>query len=186
MNQISKDLISILSRPTSIVIALLLTAILFVSLSILGVDMDLDGNEILLLSTTTGQNFFENSTVGFFKKTDVDNDQKSSEWQTRVMRVTAYCSCRRCCGKFADGRTASHHRIRRGDVFAAADKRYSFGTELIVPGYNNNKPVQILDRGRVIKGDKIDIFFNSHRKARKWGIKYLDVKINNNTSNRSL
>jgi len=48
---------------------------------------------------------------------------------------------------------------------------------MIVPGYNNSKPVKVLDRGYAIRGNRIDVFFDSHQKARKWGVKYLPVKV---------
>jgi len=103
----------------------------------------------------------------------------TSPWQTIRMRVTAYCPCEKCCGRYADGITASGHKIQPGETFAAADKRYPFGTEMIIPGYNNDQPVKILDRGSAIQNDRIDIFFPSHEQALKWGVKYLDVKILN-------
>lgn len=100
-----------------------------------------------------------------------------SQWQTVRMRVTAYCPCRICCGRHANGITACNHRIRPGDVFVAADKFYPFGTEMIIPGYNHNQPVEVRDRGRLIKGNRLDVFFHSHRTAKKWGVKYLDVLV---------
>jgi 3D (Asp-Asp-Asp) domain-containing protein len=93
------------------------------------------------------------------------------------MRVTAYCPCEKCCGKNSDRTTASGHKIKRGDTFVAADTRYPFGTEIIVPGYNNSKPVKVLDRGYSISGNRLDVFFDSHQKAREWGVKYLSVKV---------
>jgi 3D (Asp-Asp-Asp) domain-containing protein len=93
------------------------------------------------------------------------------------MRVTGYCPCRKCCGKFSDGITASGHKINRGDEFVAADKKYSFGTKVIVPGYHNSEPVRVLDRGGAIRGNRLDVFFNSHREAQEWGIRYLSVKV---------
>ena len=93
------------------------------------------------------------------------------------MRVTAYCACEKCCGKNSDKTTASGHKIKRGDKFVAADERYPFGTEIIVPGYNNSEPVKVLDRGYVIRGNRLDVFFDSHREAREWGVKYLPVKV---------
>ena len=102
--------------------------------------------------------------------------EKVGSWDVIEMRVTAYCWCRKCCGKHSDGITANGHRIKIGDTFVAADKKYSFGTEMIVPGYNNSQPVKVLDRGRVIKGDRLDVFFNSHHRAKVWGVRYLPVK----------
>lgn len=107
-------------------------------------------------------------------KTDVQSPRKE-QWRVVRMKVTAYCPCRKCCGRHADGLTACNHRIRPGDVFVAADKRYSFGTEMIIPGYNSNQPVTVKDRGRLIKGNRLDVFFHSHQQAQKWGTKTLDV-----------
>ncbi len=98
-------------------------------------------------------------------------------WQTVQMRVTAYCPCSKCCGEYADGITANGHRIRPGDTFAAADRRYSFGTEMLIPGYNNSVVVKVLDRGGAIKGNRLDVFFATHQEALQWGVKYLDVEV---------
>jgi len=117
----------------------------------------------------------EDNTDG--EKGGHDSSSETDSWITIEMRVTAYCWCKKCCGKHSDGITASGHRIRIGDTFVAADKKYSFGTEMIVPGYNNTQPVKVLDRGRVIKGDRLDIFFNSHHRAKVWGVRYLPVKV---------
>lgn len=96
-----------------------------------------------------------------------------------MYRVTAYCPCEKCCGRYADGMTASGHRIRKGDRFLAADPNIPFGTEFIVPGYNNSKPVPVLDRGGAIKGKRIDVFFDSHSEALEWGVKWLKVRKEN-------
>ena len=93
------------------------------------------------------------------------------------MRVTAYYPCRKCCGKRSDGITASGHKIRRGDTFVAAVKRYSFDAKMTIPGYGKSIPVKVLDRSGSIRGNRLDVFFRSHKKARKWGIRYLDVKV---------
>jgi len=93
-----------------------------------------------------------------------------------LFKVTAYCGCPKCCGKWSDGVTASGHKIKKGNRFAAADKRIPFGTELVIPGYNQNKPVAVLDRGGVIKGKRIDVFFDTHQEAKEWGVKWLNVR----------
>lgn len=126
----------------------------------------------------------EQRLVEMLQKDDFDHAydrlENKESWQVVRMRVTGYCSCRRCCGKFSDGKTASNHRIRRGDVFVAADKHHRFGTQMIVPGYNNTQSVQVQDRGRVIKGNRLDLYFDTHRRAKKWGVKYLDVLVKTN------
>jgi 3D (Asp-Asp-Asp) domain-containing protein len=84
-----------------------------------------------------------------------------------------------CCGQYADGMTACGHVIEAGDTFVAADKRYPFGTKMIVPGYSHGRPVNVLDRGGAIQGDRIDLFFPTHQQALEWGVQYLDVKVHN-------
>lgn len=109
------------------------------------------------------------------------DSQRDGHFDVRMqeyeMRVTAYCPCEKCCGKNSTRKTASGHKIKRGDTFVAADKKYPFGTEIIVPGYNNSKPVKVLDRGFAIRGNRLDVFFDSHQKAKIWGVKYLPVKV---------
>ena len=101
----------------------------------------------------------------------------SDEWQSVKMRVTAYCPCPKCCGKYSDGVTASGHRIKSGDCFVAADKKHPFDTEMIIADYNNDKPVKVLDRGGAISENKLDVFFDSHQKALEWGVRYVNVKV---------
>lgn len=129
-------------------------------------------NQMILLSTTS-----DSTTERDIKLLGSSEDQDSAEWQTIRMRVTAYCPCPKCCGGYSDGITASGYKIRRPDFLVAADRKYPFGTEVIVPGYKSGQPVKVLDRGHVIRGNRLDVFFNSHQEALKWGVKYLDVKI---------
>jgi len=103
--------------------------------------------------------------------------EQSANWQVIKMRVTAYCPCPECCGTDSPGITASGYKIQSGDAFVAADKRYSFGTKMIIQGYNNDQPVKVLDRGGAIKGNRIDVFFPTHEEALEWGVKNIDVKI---------
>jgi 3D (Asp-Asp-Asp) domain-containing protein len=101
---------------------------------------------------------------------------KGDKWITVRMRVTGYCACSQCCG-VEDGITANMYRIRPGDVLVAADKKFCFGTEMIVPGYNSGCPVKVMDRGQVIRGNRLDLFFHKHTVAKKWGVKYLNVRV---------
>ena len=100
---------------------------------------------------------------------------------TQTMRVTAYCPCEKCCGKWADGITASGHKIQPGDHFVAAPKAFPFGTTMIIPGYplagQAGEEVEVKDRGGAIKGDCLDVFFPTHQEALNWGVQILDVEI---------
>ncbi len=107
-----------------------------------------------------------------------DRELAEAGYNNRVvrMKVTAYCPCSKCCGKWADSVTASGHIIKKGDRFVVADKSHPFGTEMYVPGYYR-ETVDVLDRGEAIKGNHIDVYFDSHQEALNWGVKYLDVVI---------
>jgi 3D (Asp-Asp-Asp) domain-containing protein len=105
------------------------------------------------------------------------NSEPSDGWRIVRMKVTGYCPCSKCCGQYADGITANGHKIQPGDTFVAADKRYSFGTEMVIEGYNNGQAVKVLDRGGAIRGNKLDAFFHTHQQALEWGVRYIDVKI---------
>jgi len=94
------------------------------------------------------------------------------------MRVTAYCPCKICCGPKAHGVTASGKPVAaNGGRFVAADRPIPFGTLITVPGYANGQPVPVLDRGGAIKGNRLDVYFPTHRQALAWGVKYLDVEV---------
>ncbi|MBN1391943.1 MAG: 3D domain-containing protein [Sedimentisphaerales bacterium] len=148
------------------VVIILFTAVICVLVGIVGIVQNKTGGRMTLLSTTITK--FDNCPPTL---------EQSDEWQTVRMRVTAYCPCPKCCGKYSGGPTACGHKICQGDTFVAADKRYSFGTEMLIPGYNNGKTVKVLDRGGAIKGDRLDVFFTSHKEALEWGVRYLDVRV---------
>ncbi|MCE5328173.1 MAG: 3D domain-containing protein [Planctomycetaceae bacterium] len=105
---------------------------------------------------------------------------RPAAYVVRRMRVTAYCPCRECCGARACGITASGARICNTDgYFVAADPAIAFGTRLSVPGYALERAVPVLDRGRRVKTDCVDVYFADHRTAKRWGVHWLDVKIYN-------
>jgi 3D (Asp-Asp-Asp) domain-containing protein len=93
--------------------------------------------------------------------------------ETRMMTVTAYCPCAKCCGAGACGLTASGERAAVGLV-AADWSVLPRGTRLIIPGYG---AARVADRGGAIKGNHIDVFFTTHAQARAWGVRKLAVTI---------
>jgi len=98
--------------------------------------------------------------------------------KTIEMEVTAYCPCTKCCGPKAQGITASGKNVHYNDgKFVAADRKFAFGTKLIIPGYAGSKTVEVTDRGGAIKGNKLDVYFHSHAEALKWGRQKLTVTV---------
>lgn len=97
--------------------------------------------------------------------------------ETATFEVTAYCPCELCCGKWADGYTASGHKINKRDKFVAAPEWIPFGTLLVVVGYNGGRPVPVLDRGSAIKGNRLDVYFDTHQQALEWGIRNCNIEV---------
>lgn len=93
------------------------------------------------------------------------------------MRVTAYSPDERSCGAHADGITASGYSVEtNGGHMVAADKRFfPFGSLLSIPGYADDTIVPVLDRGGAIKGNRLDVLYPTHGRARAWGVQYLYV-----------
>ena len=89
----------------------------------------------------------------------------------QIYKVTAYCSCAKCCGK-TTGITASGTRATAGRTIAAPAK-FAFGTKLSL----NGKVYTVEDRGGAISGNRIDLYVSSHAEALAWGVRYLPVSV---------
>ena len=106
--------------------------------------------------------------------------ETACETRTVKMRITAYCPEKCCCGAYADGITASGHKIKSGDKFIAAPKSIPFGTWITVVGYGY---AEVLDRGGAIKGNRLDVYFGDkdgvkgHQRALNWGVKWIEVEL---------
>lgn len=109
-----------------------------------------------------------------------------------TMEATGYCKCKSCTGwkrnwllrpvvatgsskgtRKKVGVTAAGTKARPGTL-AADTRRYPFGTVMYIPGYGYGK---VEDRGSAIKGNKIDLFFKSHKEALHWGRRHVEVTV---------
>lgn len=86
-----------------------------------------------------------------------------------VYKATAYCSCRKCCGKWADGLTATGKRAKWG-IIAADWRVLPRGTKVELSCFPGQVFV-VEDRGGAIKGKRIDVWHTSHRAALKFGMR---------------
>lgn len=91
---------------------------------------------------------------------------------TVIFKVTGYCPCSKCCGQYASGYTASGTKATAGRTIAASSQ-FGFGTKLLI----NGNVYTVEDRGGAIKGNKIDVYFDTHQEALIWGVKYLPVEV---------
>lgn len=97
--------------------------------------------------------------------------------EAETWTATAYCACKRCCGK-SDGITASGRKATENRTVAVNWLR--FGTRLLIDG----KTYVVEDRGAVSHfGSKkkpkkrVDIYFLSHAEALRFGRRNVEVKV---------
>ena len=92
-------------------------------------------------------------------------------------KVTAYCSCEKCCGRWANNRPngivygASGEQLIPNVSIATDPSVIPYGTTVVI---NGNEYVSH-DCGGAIKENRIDIYMESHEQALEWGVKYLEV-----------
>ena len=97
-----------------------------------------------------------------------------------LYRVTAYCACKICCGKYSDGRFADGTSVVGWDNRAVANNWLEFGTAVSI----NGKEYIVKDRGsKKYFGSKedrrlaLDVYKSSHQEAKEFGVQYLLVKV---------
>ena len=91
--------------------------------------------------------------------------------ETRVMKVTAYCGCRQCNGKWYGCPTASGTDYVEGRTIAVYRPQIPFGTHVLINGHEYIAE----DSGKHIGYDCIDLFMEDHNRANDWGIRYVEV-----------
>lgn len=91
-------------------------------------------------------------------------------------RLTAYCSCTKCCGKWG----ANRGEEVVGAIGKVLTAGYSIAVDPTVIPYGsivviNGKEYEAMDCGGAIKKNRIDIYFNSHEEALEFGVQYAEV-----------
>lgn len=122
-----------------------------------------------------------------FDCSKVCNEQEKSEDITYIeFKVTAYCSCKKCCGVWANNRP-------EGKVCGAAGKElipnysvavdrdlYEFGTKFVDKDGNE---YEAADVGGAVKGNHLDLYMSDHQEALNWGVKTLELAVVENEDN---
>lgn len=111
---------------------------------------------------------------------------KSTEYEFVYLgefKLTAYCSCEKCCGYWATIRdtdengepivyTASGAVAKDGVTIAVDTSQIPYGTDVYIAGYGFRSAQ---DCGGAIKGNRIDVYYSSHEEALAMGVVYKDV-----------
>ncbi len=76
--------------------------------------------------------------------------------------LTAYCGCEICCGRWSGGPTASGVMPEAGRTIAVDTSVIPMGSRVYVEGLGEYVAE---DTGSAIKGNRIDIYMDSHKEA---------------------
>lgn len=144
----------------------------------------------VLIGNATNNKIDESDTTNFF--TDKVQEAELEEARTYEKpeiaeptllgeyRITAYCSCEKCCGSWAKDRPGGIIKGAAGIELTPGVSVASplpFGTELYITGYGE---VIVQDRTaswvvEKYNGEIIDIYFDNHEEALNFGVKYANV-----------
>lgn len=110
----------------------------------------------------------------------VDIEQRTEEIEAQPkleslgeFGLSAYCACSACCPGYADGITATGTKATEGRTIAVDPRVIPYGSKVIINGHEYIAE----DCGGVIKGNRIDIFFDSHSAALDFGRQTAEVYI---------
>lgn len=93
--------------------------------------------------------------------------KNAAQTQERTFTVTAYCPCEKCCGAYANGYTATGEKATQGVTIAADPDVLPMGTEIELDGHTYT----VQDTGGAIAGNRLDLYFDSHEDALRWGVR---------------
>lgn len=133
----------------------------------------------------------EENPITARSSSEVATTEKESECTTEPdpiylgkFKATAYCSCKECCGIWAYNRptdenqneiiyTASGAVAKAGRTIAVDPNVIAYGTTVLINGHEYIAE----DCGGAIKGNRIDVYFDSHEDACEFGLQEVEVFI---------
>lgn len=102
------------------------------------------------------------------------------EPQWELYEITAYCACEKCCGKWAKNRPngivygASGAALEQDRSIAVDTSVIPYGTLVEIEGFGTYVAE---DCGEAINGNRIDMYFDNHSDALKFGRRTVMVKV---------
>ncbi len=119
----------------------------------------------------TGASDSSSSVIG---NTIVCYDGTYTIVQVVTVKATGYCPCSICCGEYASGYTADGSLATAGHTIAAPST-YPFGMHMYIPYFD--RVFEVEDRGGAIDGNRIDVYFDTHDEALRFGVKTFEIYI---------
>ena len=110
-------------------------------------------------------------------KSEMDGIESNLPTFAGVFSTTAYCKCEKCCGVWTDSPTKSGTIPQEGRTIAVDPDVISLGTQVIIDGQIYTAE----DTGSAVKGNVIDIYFNSHEETERYGRQEKNIWITSNT-----
>ena len=108
---------------------------------------------------------------------DGDTNQAVEPVSLGNFKLTAYCSCSLCCGKWANNRPngvvygAIGEELKEGYSIAVDPAVIPYRSEVVINGHT----FKAQDCGGAIKGNRIDVYFEDHNDALEFGVQYAEV-----------
>lgn len=102
-----------------------------------------------------------------------EEDYKPEMEDLGEFKLTAYCTCPKCCGDWADGITFTGTEATPGRTVAVDPSVIPLGSTVHINGVNYIAE----DIGGAIKGKRIDVLFPTHQEALEFGVQYSNVSI---------
>ena len=101
-------------------------------------------------------------------------EELENQWVDKgIFKVTAYCACPKCCGKNAQGITATGTHVRENHTVAVDPNVIPLGSTISINGH-----VYVAeDTGNLVIDNTIDLYIASHEQAENWGVQYLNVYV---------
>ena len=101
-------------------------------------------------------------------------------------RCTAYCSCKKCCGKYAENRpldesgneiilTASGERAVQGITVGVDPNVIPLGSKVVIDGHEYI--AQDTGNPKVVKNNVIDVYFDNHEDACAFGVQCQEAHV---------
>lgn len=149
-----------------------------------------ENNEVCLDELNYNCVYDNNETVGTTEttetvETEAEQNQADNSFQLDV-KCTAYCSCSKCCGRYAKNRpldengkpiilTASGEKAKEGVTVGVDPKVIPLGSKIIIDGHEYT--AQDTGNSKFVKNNVIDVYFDNHEEASEFGVQYFTATI---------